>query len=118
MRIRLESLFAGARVATGTVVVIDVFRAFTVAAVALSRGARQAVMVDDLEAARRLKAAGNGDLLIGERRGAKPDGFDFPNSPAALARADVTALSLIQTTSNGTAGLNLAAPAERLFRAC
>ena len=41
MRIRLESLFAGARVATGTVVVIDVFRAFTVAAVALSRGARQ-----------------------------------------------------------------------------
>ena len=39
MRISIHSLLEGATRAVGTVAVIDVFRAFTTAAVALSRGA-------------------------------------------------------------------------------
>ena len=38
MEIRIDSLVEGARRAEGTVVIIDVFRAFTTAAVAFSRG--------------------------------------------------------------------------------
>jgi 2-phosphosulfolactate phosphatase len=115
MEIRLASLTSGAADAVGTTVVIDVFRAFTSAAVALSRGARRVVMVDDLEAALALRRAGIGDCCIGERRGRKPGGFDFGNSPAELAAADLAGKTLIQTTSNGTAGIHAARGAGRVY---
>lgn len=117
MEIRLESLPAGAARAAGTAVVIDVFRAFTCAAVAFARGARRIVMVDGIERALALKAAGAGELCMGERRGRKPEGFDFPNSPALLDEADLAGRSLIQATSNGTASLWAAVGAERLYAA-
>ena len=101
----MESLVAGAARATGAVVVIDVFRAFTCAAVAFAGGARRIVMADGVERALALKQAGLGEICIGERRGRKPDGFDFPNSPALLEAADLRGRTLIQATSNGTAGL-------------
>ena len=115
MEIRLASLTEGAASATGTVVIIDVFRAFTAAAVAFSRGARRIVMVADLGHALALRAAGVGDYCIGERRGAKPPGFDFGNSPAELSCATLDGKILIQTTTNGTAGINAAARAERIY---
>ncbi|MDP6705670.1 MAG: 2-phosphosulfolactate phosphatase [Alphaproteobacteria bacterium] len=115
MRIRIESLPSGARAARGSVVVIDVFRAFTTAAVALSKGATRILMVGDVDAALRLRDAGAGVYCLGERDGRMPPGFDFPNSPAALSRADLAGKSLIQTTSNGTAGLVAASAAERLY---
>lgn len=115
MEIRLASLVDGAASAAGTVVIIDVFRAFTTAAIAFSRGARRIIMVDDLERALALRAAGAGDYCIGERHGAKPPGFDFGNSPAALSAARLDGKTLIQTTSNGTVGINAARGAERIF---
>ncbi|HUA50669.1 MAG TPA: 2-phosphosulfolactate phosphatase [Candidatus Sulfotelmatobacter sp.] len=115
MEVRLASLVDGAASAVGTVVIIDVFRAFTAAALAFARGARRIVMVDDLDRALALRAAGVGDYCIGERHGAKPAGFDFGNSPAELAAAALDGKTLIQTTSNGTAGINAARGAERIF---
>ena len=115
MEVRLASLVDGAASAAGTVVIIDVFRAFTVAAIAFARGARRIVMVDDLDRALALRTAGAGDYCIGERHGAKPAGFDFGNSPAELAAAALDGKTLIQTTSNGTAGINAACGAERIF---
>ena len=115
MEVRLASLVDGAASAVGTVVIIDVFRAFTVAAIAFSRGARRIVMVDDLDRALALRAAGRGDCCIGERHGAKPAGFDFGNSPAELAAAELDGKTLIRTTSNGTAGINAARGAARIF---
>ena len=55
MEIRLASLISGAEAAVGTTVIIDVCRAFTTAAVALSRGAHRIVMVDSLDKAIALK---------------------------------------------------------------
>ncbi len=115
MDVRVASLLDGAAGAAGAVVIIDVFRAFTAAAIAFSRGARRIVMVDDLDKALALRAAGVGDYCMGERRGAKPPGFDFGNSPAALADARLDGKTLIQTTTNGTAGINAARRAERIF---
>ena len=112
MEIRLASLTSGAEAAVGTTVIIDVFRAFTTAAVALSRGAQRIVMVDSLDNALALRSSGVGDYCIGERDSTKPPGFDFGNSPAELERAEVAGKTLIQTTSNGTAGIN-AAPRGR-----
>ncbi len=45
MDIRIESLLEGAQRAAGAVAVIDVFRAFTTAAVALAEGAARVIMV-------------------------------------------------------------------------
>ena len=51
MEISILSLLEGATRATGSVAVIDVFRAFTTAAVALGNGASSIVMVPRIEEA-------------------------------------------------------------------
>ena len=117
MEIRLDSLLAGAAAATGTVVIIDVFRAFTTAAVALQRGAARIVLVADVEEALALRARGIGTRCLGEVGGRRPDGFDFGNSPAEMTRADVRGQTLIQSTRAGTTGAVAARGADQLFGA-
>ncbi len=115
MEVRIETGRAGAARAVGTVVVIDVFRAFTTAAVAFQGGAKRIVMVDGAAAALALRRRGVGTLCVGENGGFMPQGFDFPNSPAVLASAEIAGKTLIQATSNGTVGLTAARGADRLF---
>ncbi|NLG76149.1 MAG: 2-phosphosulfolactate phosphatase, partial [Xanthomonadaceae bacterium] len=55
MLLHVTDFVAGARAARGIAVVIDVFRAFSLAAYATARGARRIVPVADVEAARTLK---------------------------------------------------------------
>ncbi len=117
MEIRLLSLLEGARQATGTVVIIDVYRAFTTAAVALQRGAARILLVDTPESAFKLRREGRGDLCLGEVFGIKVPGFDFGNSPHELSQADVHGKTLIQSTSAGTKGVVAAGGAEALFAA-
>ena len=117
MQIRLLSLLEGARRAAGTVVIIDVYRAFTAAAVALRRGAARLLLVDSPQAAFGLRRQGRGDLCLGEVSGVKVPGFDFGNSPHELSRADVRGKTLIQSTSAGTRGIVAAAGADALFAA-
>ena len=115
MEIRLVSLTSGAAAAVGTTVIIDVFRAFTTAAVAFSRGAHRIIMVDTLDKALGLRGSGVSDYCIAESDSVKPRGFDFGDSPAELRRAEVAGKTLIQTTSNGTAGINAAHGADRIY---
>lgn len=63
--------------AEGTVAVIDVFRAFTTAAVALANGGSRIVMVGGVEGAFALRDADLGQVCMGEVGGRAPDGFDF-----------------------------------------
>ncbi len=67
MKIEVVDFVAGARSAQGLVVVIDVFRAFSVGAYAFARGARAIIPVQSIDEARRLKAEHPEHLLIGER---------------------------------------------------
>jgi 2-phosphosulfolactate phosphatase len=118
MKIRLDSLIEGARRATGVVAVIDVFRAFTTAAVALSNGAEKIVMVADVAEALMLREKGVGEVCIGEVEGRAPAGFDFGNSPFEVAAVDFASRTIIQRTSAGTQGIVAAAAgAERLYAA-
>ncbi len=117
MKIELLSLLDGARRAEGTVVVVDVLRAFTTAAVAFGRGAKRIVMAAEVEEALRLRRRGAGDLVMGEVDGRRPEGFDFGNSPWEMSRADVRGKSLIQSTRAGTVGLAAAKKATRLYAA-
>ncbi|NTU50082.1 MAG: 2-phosphosulfolactate phosphatase [Desulfobulbaceae bacterium] len=118
MQIRIESLLEGAAKAQGAVAIIDVFRAFTTAAFTFSNGAKQVVMVGEVEEAMRLRETGIGHLCIGEVHGKKPDAFDFGNSPAELLSANLQGKTVIQRTSAGTQGIVTAAPnAEHMFAA-
>lgn len=111
----LGTFDAPAREAVGTAVIIDVFRAFTTAAVALRNGADRIVMVDDLEEAKRLRAAGVGTRCLGERQGIAPEGFDFGNSPHEIRDVRFDGETLIQTTTNGTRGITAADNAKRVY---
>ncbi len=115
MEIRIESLLEGARRAQGTVVIVDVFRAFTTAAVAFARGARRIIMVAEPPEALALKARGLGDLCVGEVNGIRPEGFDFGNSPFEMTGADLQGKTVIQSTRAGTVGVTAAAGASEIY---
>ena len=115
MDIRIESLIEGARRAEGVVVIVDVFRAFTTAAVALSRGATKIVMVAGIEEALALRDAGAGDVCVGEVDGIRPVEFDFGNSPYEMTRADLKGKVVIQSTRAGTTGVAAAANASAIY---
>ncbi|MEO0621115.1 MAG: 2-phosphosulfolactate phosphatase [Pseudomonadota bacterium] len=115
MTLRIAAFEAGARAATGAVVIIDVFRAFTTAAVALSRGAERIVMVGTAEEAFALRASGQAARAMGERGGIAIEGFDHGNSPAEIASERFDGETLVQTTSNGTRGIVAAGGAERVY---
>lgn len=118
MTIRIESLLTGATAASGVVGVIDVFRAFTTAAVALANGASRIVMVAGADEALALRDAGIGQIVMGEVHGEAPPGFDYGNSPFAVSAVDFKGATIIQRTSAGTQGIAAAAPrAERLYAA-
>jgi 2-phosphosulfolactate phosphatase len=101
----------------GTVVAIDVLRAFTTAAYAFGAGASEIWLVAGVDEAL-ARAASLGDALVmGEDRGRRPEGFDLSNSPVAAASADLRGRVLVQRTSAGTQGVVRAAAADRLFAA-
>jgi 2-phosphosulfolactate phosphatase len=115
MDIRIGSLLRGAQEAEGTAIVIDVFRAFTTAAIAFSKGVEKIVLVAEVEEALELRNRGVGDLCMGEVAGMRPEGFDFGNSPFELSQAEVSGKTLIQSTRAGTVGVNAARNAEQIY---
>ena len=115
MEIVIDSLLEGARRARGVVIIVDVLRAYTTAAVALARGAQKIVLVAEVEEALALRRAGVGELCMGEVGGMRPEGFDFGNSPSQLSRADVEGKTIIQSTRAGTVGMNAAEGADQLY---
>ena len=117
MVIWIGSLLEGARQASGAVAIIDVFRAFTTAAVALANGASKIVMVSTVEEALALRESGAGQVCMGEVRGRAPEGFDFGNSPFEVSAIDFRSKTVIQRTSAGTQGIAAAAGSDRLYAA-
>jgi 2-phosphosulfolactate phosphatase len=117
MEIRIESLLTGATQATGVIAIIDVFRAFSTAAVALANGASRIIMVSGVEEAFALRDSGIGQMVMGEVEGRPPTGFDLGNSPFEASQTDFSGKTIIQRTSAGTQGIAAASRAERLYAA-
>jgi 2-phosphosulfolactate phosphatase len=115
MEVRLGSLKRDAEEAQGTTVIIDVFRAFTTAAIAFDHGAKEITLFAEPEDALALHKKGVGDYLMGEVGGKKPDGFDFGNSPHEISQVDLTGKTLIQSTRAGTVGVEAAVNASEIF---
>lgn len=117
MTARVECLdfVAGARAARGLAVIIDVFRAFSVACYATAGGARRIHPVAAIEDALALKAVHPDWLIIGERHARRLEGFDFGNSPTDIAAADLRGRTLVHTTHAGTQGLMAATGADEVL---
>jgi 2-phosphosulfolactate phosphatase len=104
---------SGARGAarTGTVVVVDAFRASTTIAVLVLKGARVVPVVSVEEA-----AGAETDIRIGERGSAKVAGFDFGNSPTEILAAEMQPGSTVAlSTTNGTRIIEAASRAPAIF---
>lgn len=112
MQIEVMDFVEGAREARGVAVVIDVFRAFSVACYAYARGAKRVIPVAEIETALSLRRERPEYLAIGERGGKKVDGFDFGNSPTEISAADIRGRTIVHTTSAGTQGLTNASQAD------
>nr|WP_127896680.1 2-phosphosulfolactate phosphatase [Streptomyces sp. S10(2018)] len=88
--------------APAVAVVVDVMRAFTVAAWAFARGAEKIVLAGSLEEALDLKA-GHPDR-VALKDGPLVPGFDLVNSPGLLRSADLAGRTVVQKTTAGTVG--------------
>jgi 2-phosphosulfolactate phosphatase len=107
--VRIDVLFGAASVASSdvagrVVAVIDVLRASTTIATALSNGARAVIPLESPDdVVTRAKAFERTDVkLAGERRLMPIPGFDLGNSPREFTREAVEGKTVVITTTNGT----------------
>jgi len=115
MKVDILEFVEGARKAKGVTVIIDVFRAFSVACYAVDAGAVRIIATSEVSEAFQLKKKYKNSVLVGEREEKKIEGFDFGNSPTEIIKADLTGKIVIHTTTAGTQGLINATNADAVL---
>ncbi|MBQ1372012.1 MAG: 2-phosphosulfolactate phosphatase [Oscillospiraceae bacterium] len=115
MKIQILELLEGAKQAEGLTVIIDVFRAFSLECYLTHWGAAELRPIATLEEAFSWRERDPGALLVGERGGAKCEGFDYGNSPSIIPPEAVRNRRIIHTTSAGTQGVTHAVHAEEII---
>ncbi|MGW6405121.1 2-phosphosulfolactate phosphatase [Streptomyces sp. NPDC055134] len=88
--------------APSVAVVVDVMRAFTVAAWAFAQGAEKIVLAESLEESLALKARHPDWATL--KDGPPAPGFDTVNSPGLLRSIDLGGRTVVQKTTAGTVG--------------
>lgn len=102
--------------AADTVVVIDVLRSFTTAAVALARGARAIYPVENISQAITLAGEISDAISVGAVGGGDPvPEFDFGNSPAQVMAAALAGRNVVMSTAAGVRGLQRFQRARHLY---
>jgi 2-phosphosulfolactate phosphatase len=117
VQIEVVDHVAGAARARGIALVIDVFRAFTVAPHAIAAGASRVLPVGDIEDALALRQAMPDAVLVGERHARRLPGFDAGNSPTEILAVGVAGRPVVHTTHAGTQGLVNATGADEVLTA-
>lgn len=105
----------GAQTARGIVVIIDVFRAFSVACYCLEQGVEFLSPVGSIEQTLKYKEQYPDAILVGERNGEKIQGFDLGNSPSQVLQTDLADAKVFHTTHAGTQGLVNATQADEIL---
>ena len=105
-------------ITSDTVVVIDVLRSFTSAAVALARGASAIYPMPGIAAAIALADRIDHSITVGAIAGGDPaPGFAFGNSPSRLMRANLAGKKIVMSTAAGVRGLQRFRQARHLYAA-
>ncbi|MFC2075515.1 2-phosphosulfolactate phosphatase [candidate division KSB1 bacterium] len=102
----------------GVAVVIDALRASVTLSVMFARGMDHVIVVAEVEDAFDLKRASSDALLVGERGSLKIPGFDFGNSPLALASEDFSGRRAVFTSTTGSRRLIEAGGASAVLVGC
>jgi 2-phosphosulfolactate phosphatase len=100
-----------------SVVAVDVIRASTTIATAVSMG-RRCFPVPSQEAARRVASRLSNPLLAGELAGVIPRGFEINNSPVEVASRTDISRPLVLLSSSGTKLIHLARASQAAYIAC
>lgn len=107
-----------------TCVVFDILRATSTMATALHNGAREMVVVGEIDDALRWRASDPHILLAGERNGQRISAdltgsipFDLGNSPREFVRDRILDRRIVITTTNGTRALQACRGAASLLAA-
>ncbi|MEW2569936.1 2-phosphosulfolactate phosphatase [Streptomyces sp. NPDC047070] len=101
----MDTRFSGIADLGGTpsvAVVVDVMRAYTVAAWAFAQGAEKIVLAASLDEALALKARHPDWVAL--KDGPPAPGFDAVNSPGLLRSVDLAGRTVVQKTTAGTVG--------------
>ena len=98
-------------------ILVDVLRASSTIVTLFEKGVSIILPATSLRQARCL-AREHGYILVGERDGLVPPGFDFGNSPTELIDTRVSEQGAILATSNGTAALRRLSGARAVFIGC
>lgn len=114
MRLKLELLPRGPY--PDVVLVVDVLRATTTAPLLFERGLEALFITPSLRSARSY-AGEHGLLLMGERDGLPPEGFNYGASPADLSKVNFQDKRAVMTTQNGPAALSLIEGAKHVLLA-
>jgi 2-phosphosulfolactate phosphatase len=115
MKVEILEFVEGAQKAKGVAVIIDVFRAFSVACYAFDGGASRIIATEDIDSAFQLKKKYINSVLVGEREEKKIDGFDLGNSPTEIIKTDLNGKTVIHNTTAGTKGLVNALSADMVL---
>lgn len=118
MKVEILEFAEGAENAQGVAVIIDVFRAFSVACYSYDAGAVRIIATSTPEEAFQLKKKYRNSVLVGERNERKIAGFDFGNSPTDIIRTNLEGKTIIHTTTAGTQGLIRAVKANAIIAGC
>jgi 2-phosphosulfolactate phosphatase len=95
-------MLAGAAAATGTSVIIDVFRAFSCEPILFYLGASEILLEADIPKCLEMR---NAAVLVGERDGFPIPGFDISNSPIEALRKGPTFFDGRRVVHRTTAGV-------------
>ncbi len=98
---------------TDVVVLIDVLRTCTVAPMLFDQGALSVSLTTSMRRAR--AAAAPNRVLIGEKQGVPPEGFNHGNSPANLARLDFGGRDVVMVSENAPRWLEQLAGARQVL---
>lgn len=98
-------------------IVVDVVRASTSIVTLFDRGCPAIHVARTLDAGREF-ARTRRLLLCGEEGGARPEGFDYGNSPTEFAAERFDQRATVLCTTNGTVALHAVAPSPAVFVGC
>lgn len=115
MRVEVVKDLNRAEALSGVVVVFDVFRASNTIISLLSEGALRVYLFSSLEKAREYKEKNADHLLLGERDGLTPPGFEGGNSPVLAKAMNLAGRKVILTTSAGTQAIHRLQKASAVF---
>ncbi len=97
------------------IIVVDVLRCTSSIVNAFANGVKAVIPTETLREAFALREQHPDCLLAGERKGRKPPGFDFGNSPLEFVQEVVEGRTVIMTTTSGTRALVRCREAEHVL---